>query len=282
MDLESVLGVLVLYKRSLRESETFMSLSKALVGTSRRLDLLVYDNSPESHFDKNVELGYSGNITYIHDNTNPGICKAYNTGFEKALAINKKWLLLLDQDTDFTSDYIESLLNAVKKNKNYVSIVPVVYSNGKIVSPTRYDFLGRMKPIKQNETNIVYRNITAINSGACVKIDFLNQINGFTEEFPLDMLDHWFFRKVNLLRKMVYVLDTDLIHDLSVMSFQKQMSTNRYYSILQAERKFYRESFIEVALYKTRLLLRILKQMFYKDKKFVSMSLSFLFGKSGQ
>ena len=41
MDLESVLGVMVLYKLSLRESETFISLSKAIVGTSRSLDLLV-------------------------------------------------------------------------------------------------------------------------------------------------------------------------------------------------------------------------------------------------
>ena len=279
MVLESVLVVMVLYKRSLRESETFMSLSKALVGTSRSLDLLVYDNSPESHFDKNMILGYSGNITYIHDSTNPGICKAYNTGFEKALAINKKWLLLLDQDTEITLELLKGISKYAHRSSCYVAIIPIVCSNERIVSPSRSDYMGRLKPILRNEANGLLKNITGINSGACLKIDFLNQIKGFTKEYPLDMLDHWFFRVVNSLGKTIYVLNTELKHDLSVMNFQKKISAKRYYSILQAERRFYNESFKELVLYKARLFLRGLKQGLYKDKKMFLMSFKFLFGK---
>ena len=40
-------------------------------------------------------------IHYISDPTNPGVSKAYNVGFELARQLNKKWLLLLDQDTVF-------------------------------------------------------------------------------------------------------------------------------------------------------------------------------------
>ena len=274
MDLESVLGVMVLYKRSLRESETFMSLSKAIVGTSRSLDLLVYDNSPESHFDKNVELGYSGKITYIHDSTNPGICKAYNTGFEKALAINKKWLLLLDQDTDFTSNYIESLLNAVKKDKNYVSIVPVVYSNGKIVSPTRYDFLGRMKATEEEEVNKVVSNITAINSGSCINTKFLKEIGGFNTDFPLDMLDHWLNHMINTHNRNTFVMNTKVLHNLSVADYDS-LSIDRYERIIKSERDL---AIIkdDKLLFSLKLMLRIAKLLIsgkflfaYKSIKFI-------------
>ena len=274
MELDNVLGVLVLYKRSLRESETFMSLSKALVGTIMKLDLLVYDNSAESHFDKNVELGYSGSITYIHDSNNPGICKAYNTGLEKALAINKKWLLLLDQDTDITSNYIESLLNAVEKDKNYASIVPVIYSNSNIVSPTRYDFLGRMKAIEEEEVNKVVSNITAINSGACISTKFLKEINGFNTTFPLDILDHWFNHMINTHNRNTFVLNTKLIHNLSVADYNS-LSIDRYEKIIKSERDL---AIIkdDKLLFSLKLMLRIAKLLIsgkflfaYKSIKFI-------------
>ena len=274
MVLESVLGVLVLYKRSLRESETFMSLSKALVGTSRRLDLLVYDNSPESHFDKNVELGYSVNITYIHDSTNPGICKAYNTGFEKALAINKKWLLLLDQDTDITFNYIESLLNAVEKDKNYASIVPVIYSNSNIVSPTRHDFLGRMKAIEEVEVNRVVSNITAINSGTCISTKFLKEINGFNTAFPLDMLDHWFNYMINTHNRNTFVINTKLMHKLSVADYNS-ISIDRYEKIIKSERDF---ALIKdnKLLFSFKLMLRIAKLLINGNFLFAYKSIKFI------
>ena len=63
------------------------------------------------------------------------------------------------------------------------------------------------------------------------------------------------------------------------MNFQKKISAKRYYSILQAERRFYNESFKELVLYKARLFLRGLKQGLYKDKKMFLMSFKFLFGK---
>lgn len=64
MDLESVLGVLVFYQRSLRESEIFMSLLRALVGTSKRLELLVYENSPTAYGEVEKIVCENLNIAY--------------------------------------------------------------------------------------------------------------------------------------------------------------------------------------------------------------------------
>ncbi len=81
MDLESVLGGLVLYKRSLRESETFMSLSKALVRTSKRLDLLVYENTPIADGEVEKIVCENLNIVYKYDASNPGLSEAHNAFF---------------------------------------------------------------------------------------------------------------------------------------------------------------------------------------------------------
>ncbi len=259
---DKIQAVLVLYKCKLEDSETFVSLTKAIIKNNDRVDLLVYDNSPESYFDKNVDLGYPGNITYIHDESNPGICKPYNIGFEKAVVNNRKWLLLLDQDTDITSNYIKSLLKSVEEDKNYVSIVPVVYSNNNIVSPTRYGFLGRMKAIKEEEINKIVSNITAINSGACISIEFLNEIGGFNTDFPLDMLDHWLNSKIAELRKSSFILNSSLIHSLSISDYNS-LGIDRYMNILISESKFY----MQLGLYHNiifiiRLLLRSVKLLY--------------------
>jgi GT2 family glycosyltransferase len=99
-NLDNILGVLVLYKSKLEESETFISISKALKSNNQKLDLFVYDNSPEYYYDKKAIKEYPGTITYEHDESNPGICKPYNKGLEKAKIENRQWLLLLDQDTE--------------------------------------------------------------------------------------------------------------------------------------------------------------------------------------
>ena len=257
MVLESVLGVLVLYKRSLRESETFTSLSKALVGTSRRFDLLVYDNSPIADGEVEKIVCENLNITYRHDSSNPGLSKAYNLALEEGNANNKQWLLLLDQDTHITGELIKTVSEKANERADYVSIIPKIYSKEKLVSPTRYDFLGRMKPIGQDEINRVHENITAINSGACLAISFLNQINGFSEKFPLDMLDHWLYLEIKKRKEKVFVSSCNIQHKLSVSDFNT-LSIGRYRNILKAEKTFYSihsKKYLKY-IFKARLLFR--------------------------
>ena len=41
----------------------------------------------------------------------------------------------------------------------------------------------------------------AINSGTVITAETLRWLEGFSEEFPLDYLDHWFFYQLNQAKK---------------------------------------------------------------------------------
>ena len=102
---DETLVVIVLYKDLLAQSESFKSLSEA-IPKSIRISLFVFDNSPTRgalpHSD-------AWDITYQHEPSNIGVSLAYNEAFKLASQLQKKWLLLADQDTKFPatlfSDY---------------------------------------------------------------------------------------------------------------------------------------------------------------------------------
>ncbi len=83
MGTPAIVAVLVLYCRGAGESEAFVSLSSAahsLPALAGSMQLLVYDNSPESHI-----LPSSGlTVIYRHDPSNGGLAPAYNAALRLA------------------------------------------------------------------------------------------------------------------------------------------------------------------------------------------------------
>ncbi|MCM4150238.1 hypothetical protein DHD05_01430 [Arenibacter sp. N53] len=109
---QDLLAVLVLYNEKLENSNTFKSLSKA-IPKGAYVDLVVYDNSPETHNLENVE-SISFKIHYIHDEMNSGVSAAYNYGAKFAETENKTWMLILDQDTTFRNNIFNSYHEAIE------------------------------------------------------------------------------------------------------------------------------------------------------------------------
>src|SRR5688572_24441325 len=97
---DEILFVIVLYKKQPAESLAYISIRNATQGSSVQPAIFLYDNSPEAHT-LNV-----GGIIYRHDPENGGVSKAYNEGFLVARDTEKKWLMLLDQDTAPDADFL--------------------------------------------------------------------------------------------------------------------------------------------------------------------------------
>jgi GT2 family glycosyltransferase len=140
--LDDIIAVLVLYKIDLNDSTTFNSLQKSLSITNSTLDIIVYDNSPTSFFNKekydNVK---QFNIFYINNKSNPGVSTAYNVAAKIARSKNKKWLFLLDQDTFFPYDTFKTYSNAIVSMSNIMVFAPILKSSrGIFISPSRYKF----------------------------------------------------------------------------------------------------------------------------------------------
>jgi len=276
MSLESLFSVIVLYNCSLEESKTIQSLDEALKSLEKTLTLLVFDNSPEQQYAEKRFIYGNFNIIYEHDPSNPGLSKAYNEGFHSASRLEADWILLLDQDTVFNSDFFKYYLRALEdiSTNEIVCFIPQVlsYKDNTLLSPSKLCRGGITRPIKGIMPGIIEKPITSINAGTFISSEFVKSIGGFNDAFPLDMLDHWYFREIKIRRKKVLLLDTYIYHDLSVVSFFDNVSISRYENILLSEREFYKDHIIDRIVYKLRLLIRIIKQIIAGEKEYTKLT----------
>lgn len=275
-----ILPVIVLYNTKIEDSSTYNTLNASLGASvlSGSIDIAIYDNSPVSQL---AATTLPTNILYFHDVKNGGIARAYNYALDLALQRGCDWLLLLDQDSELPLDFIANCLSDIRlHHDNFLiaAIVPVVYCGSKLISPCKVGWGGKLFPMKDHRTRVQPYEITAINSGALVKVAFLDSIGGFSNEFWLDMLDHWLFRIIYSKKMNVAVGNNNILHDLSIQNYST-ISLTRYQNIISAESHFSitDRSFWHRTIFRTRLAVRVLKFLFiYKRTDLSSMTLSYV------
>ncbi|MDF2859282.1 MAG: glycosyl transferase family 2 [Neobacillus sp.] len=266
--------VIVVYKTILKDSSTFSSLVHILKKNPPALNdfsLIIYDNSPER---QEIPIEYQNlNIIYKHDTRNIGIVTAYNFAFQVAKENGSDWLILLDHDTELTEDYFDQFRHLESFDSGVVAVVPKIYSENTMISPV---FSNAFRPLKEKRPDVGVQNtpVMAINSGALIRISFLNEIGGFNRDFPLDFLDHWLFYEIYAKGYKVSVLNTSIEHELSVMDYSR-VSVGRYHSILDSEMKFYKNYKKELLpAYRSQLIKRFFKQvLLVKNKKIAAYTL---------
>lgn len=278
----SILIVLVLYNEFLENSETFKSLYKESSYFKSKKRIIVYDNSSLIRKDLSFLKKYQPffEIEYVSDDTNPGICFAYNYALSKSRKDNLKWLLLLDQDTELPRNYLQKFMTTIDvSNTAIVSYVPRVLQekNGLVISPFKINSFGLMSNFSKKIKGPINCSTIAINSGAFISTVFVSEIGGFSKDYPLDMLDFWLFSKIFKENKQICIIDIDVIHDLSVSNFESNVSLNRYESILKSEKRFFSSSNRKKYFHKIRLFKRLIKQVRFKNKSFFNKTLEYLF-----
>lgn len=276
-----ILPIIVLYNTKLEDSSTFNTLNASLAASNKSysIDMVVYDNSPVP---TSVKTILSPNILYVHDAENGGISKAYNCALDIALQRGFEWLLLLDQDSELPQDFVANCfyeLQLQQENPSIAAIVPIVYCGSKLISPCKVGWGGKIFPLVDHRLRVQKHEITAINSGALVKVAFLDSIGGFNNEFWLDMLDHWLFRMIYCKEMNVAVGNNKIIHNLSIQNYST-ISLARYQNVISAESRFSQtdRSVWHRTFFRTRLAVRVLKFLFiHKRPDLSSLTLSFVF-----
>jgi hypothetical protein len=259
----SILPILVLYKMRLSDSPTYQTFCESSRNGGRDPALIaVYDNSPERQVSLTDETRL---LAYKHDPDNNGLAAAYNWALNLAHESHFSWLLLLDQDTKLPATFLPYLVTKALQydmNDSVAAIAPFVIDNGVSISPKRVR-LGRRTSVTRPTPEIAEHEVTAINSGVAVKVPFVMSIGGFNPAYRLDCLDHWFFRQVYSNRKRVALSGQILDHNLSVSDYRRQVSLDRYRSILTAEAEFIttQKSPLELCIYAGRLAFRAAKQL---------------------
>lgn len=240
----------VLYKCSITESDTINSLTEYLTNNfvKNSYDVLVFDNSDSEQINLNSYLHYYAN------KENKYLCYNYNKALDFCKRNNSDWLVLLDQDTHLSKEYLDFIFNDGFDN-NFAAYVPMIKSlNGVEIAPCYKNV--------RNKYNKKQRAIFSINSGTVLNVRFfIENIKMFSSKYPLDFLDNWYFQKINSECGRIKVLPIEITHDLSVSRGHSIVSIERYKSILQSECRFIYEerSSMDRFKYKLRLICRYIK-----------------------
>lgn len=268
-----ILIAIVLYKCSIENSESINSIVGYMNqrSISNEVEIHVFDNSEEKQINSDDRLIFHANQKncYLSEN--------YNTALKHCVENNFDWLVLLDQDTKCTTEYLDIVLNGNLDDKK-AAFVPEIYSpDGNKIAPYTVG-LGFRKKFKIKRKSKKY----SINSATILNVRyFYKKIHSFSEEYPLDFLDHWYFHKINGLGGEIGLIDALITHDLSVAHKVFAVSAERYENILKAEQKFmYCE--LEPAdriFYKLNLIRRYIKWQVKRKTIYANLVKKFIFTK---
>lgn len=214
-----VFTVIVLYKTSIWESKTLKSVAHALHQNGYQIKprTLFYDNSPTPLMNEDIEgLRRNFNLTYIHDETNPGVSKAYNVAANMADKEKKIWLLFFDQDTIVSEDMYRSyFFTGTQKYLDVHLFCPRLKSGDTVYSPCKY-YLKRgffWKGMHIGLNSLKHRS--ALNSGILIHTNIFHKAGGFNENIKLWFSDFEFIDRFRKLYNQFVIIDAIFIHELS-------------------------------------------------------------------
>ena len=216
---KKILLVVVLYKCSLYDTKTYQTIIQSTHGYC----IYVYDNSPER------QSISDNNVVYVHDATNGGLSIAYNSAAKFAQSNGYEWLLLLDQDTDFSGLTIDDYVKAINENSHIKIFAPKVKcSEDKYMSPVKvWHRMGRW-PKKVPDGIVPLSKYAIINSGMCVNIDAMIKCGGYNEKVFLDHSDFEFLERFRKEHPVAHILDKEIEQRLSFFSDDKNTTIHRY------------------------------------------------------
>jgi GT2 family glycosyltransferase len=221
----SILTVVVLYNCEPSQSQSLCALLQILnenAALATNFSLVLYDNSPQPH---TYAVAATFPIHFVHDPANGGLASAYNFALARAESEQCEWLLLLDQDTSPTREFIVELLEAAStlhSQPDVAAIIPKLMVNGVIHSPAipfiaqlRRQFRPPRQPIGRDVVGILQQPMCPYNSGSTLRVSAMRSVGGFPHEFWLDYLDHAVFHTLLLRGYRAYMMLATLVHDAS-------------------------------------------------------------------
>jgi GT2 family glycosyltransferase len=283
MKINQIEAVVVLYKRLPEQSQTIDSLGKVFAGNPELLDsirVILFDNSPQALDQVNLSFP----CDYHHAGRNVGTSGAYNYAMEFAEAEQFSWLLLLDQDTTVSAEFLPRMLEYSHQLRNQTdigSVVPLIYSHGSLISPRKHGRFNQISLIPPTFSGIYRQKAFAVNSATLMRVSALREIGGYSDDFWLDLSDVYVFQAMFRKGRYLYLAgDLSLQHSITSMDFDNDMAPERYRNFLAAESAYVDlySSAPERAFHLIRLLARTLRQRRrHRNRVFSDMTFEYLY-----
>jgi rhamnosyltransferase len=157
--------------------------------------VIIVDNFTTNENSKKYLKQLSTDVEIIYNDKNYGIAKALNQAAKYAINNEYKWLLTLDQDSEFLPDTYKLILSSYEKmqdNKKIMLLAPQ-YKKRILISDTgNLDYkVININKIKWKKEKLV------ITSGSLMKTEIFNNIGFFEEKLFMDRVDFDFSLKLN-------------------------------------------------------------------------------------
>lgn len=267
-----LLILIVLFNMRLDECKTYNSLSEYLHLLNLPYEIILYNNSPQ------IQISQSGNeienCIIINAEQNEKLVGPYNYAWKYAIEKQFDWIMLLDQDTLLSEDYLMKIGEQIPNVEgNIAAITPKVYSHKFQISPVILNkYTGAFGQQKEwCGTNDKIGNdsyLTAVNSGSVLRVQAISHINGFCEDFPLDFLDYWYFYEFYCMGYSVLPINASLIHELSSIASYNSMGEKRYVEYLKARGIYAKKTNLSIWItFKLRTLGQCITQLFSSSER---------------
>jgi len=222
-----VLFIVVIYKMTLRNSETIKSLEaceRALNGCT----LAIYDNSPSAQEFSREKASFEKHgckLSYDSTSENLALSTIYNCAIERLLAGEYTHLCLLDQDSRFDSSFVCALRGAIDSHSPEL-LLPKIFFKGHLVSPTKRFFLKGFYFSKISVGFIGSKYLSAINSGLSISRDFF-LATGFRYDSGLRFYgtDDFLMARFKATGFAAYILPVSFEHDLTFSTKNDRISS---------------------------------------------------------
>jgi rhamnosyltransferase len=148
-------------------------------------EVLIVDNASSCKESKDILEILSKDVKIIYNDNNYGIAKALNQGAKYAIDNNYKWLLTLDQDSEFIQGTYSLLLNAYEllPDKNKTMLIAPQYKEKINIKTINNISLPDIKKITWKNKSFI------ITSGSLIKTEVFNLIGFFEEKLFIDKVD---------------------------------------------------------------------------------------------
>ena len=196
--------------------------------------LIVIDNSLKKNnflIDKLNEI-FESKLVYIDNNDNLGIATALNQACDKAIELQFKWILTMDQDSSFINfDHYKKCLEKVQNVNN----VALLAANTDKEGYSTFD---------RNECSCNYREdkFSVITSANIVNLEYFEEIGRFNDKLFIDMVDYDYCLRINIKKfKILYFPDVFVEHKLGEVHLRTNIFTRKkkYKTEHNAQRAYY-------------------------------------------
>lgn len=140
--------------------------------------VVIVDNFSQDEKSKQYLKQLSTEVEIIYNDSNYGIAKALNQAAKYAIDNNYKWLLTVDQDSEFLPDTYSLMLSSYEKmsDKDKTMLIAPQFKKRIEYTEDKKSYLQAYNIIWKKETNI-------ITSGSLIKTEIFKKIGFFEEKF---------------------------------------------------------------------------------------------------